>query len=248
MDWIPADDAFDFPGAFPRSWAVLQAGLEAGLHLGGQVYLSVQGQAVAHIAFDLAREGREMKRESLVLWLSAGKPLTAVAVMQCVERGETALEARVSEILPAFGVKGKESLTIRHLLTHTAGLRPADDPFSRLSWPAQLDRICDAPLEADWIPGVTAGYQLSATWLVLAELVQRVSSQAFAEYLRARVFAPLGLKDTWMAMPETVVRECQDRLAWLYVTPSGRAAPHPFWSTPPALAACQPGEIGRAHV
>ena len=248
MDCIPADDAFDFPGAFPRSWAVMQAGLEAGLHLGGQVYISVHGKPVAHIAFGWAREGREMKRESLALWLSAGKPLTAVAVMQCVERGETVLEARVSEILPAFGVKGKENLTIRHLLTHTAGLRSADDPVSCLSWQAQLERICQAPLEPDWVPGATAGYQLSATWLVLAELVQRLSGQAFPDYLRKRVCAPLALKDTWVAIPEAAIAERQDRLAWLYVTQSGRVVPHPFWSTPESFAVCQPGASARGPI
>ena len=126
MRALSIDDAFDFPGGFPRAWAVIQAGNEAGLHIGGQVYVSVQGKPVAHAAFGLAREGFQMKRDSWVLWLSAGKPLPAVALMQTVEEGKIGLDTCVREVIPEFGSHGKEKLTFRHLLTHTAGIRPAD--------------------------------------------------------------------------------------------------------------------------
>ena len=117
MKETPRDDAFDFAREFPRAWAALRSGWEQGLHLGGQIYVSREGRPLANLGFGWARPGLEMRRDHIVIWLSAGKPLTAVATLQQVERGGVGLDTRVCDLIPEFGSHGKEGITVRHLLT-----------------------------------------------------------------------------------------------------------------------------------
>src|SRR4051812_9292811 len=115
-----------------RTTAVIESGMEAGLHVGAQVYVSIKGEVVADIGIGLARpasdgrEALEMNSDSIVLWLSSGKPLTAIAVAQLWEKGRLELDDPVVRFIPEFGASGKEGITLRHLLTHTAPLRLAD--------------------------------------------------------------------------------------------------------------------------
>ena len=62
-----------------------------------------------------------MQPDTLMLWLSAGKPLTAIAIAMLMERGQLSLDQSVASVIPEFAVNGKEVITLRHLLTHTAG-------------------------------------------------------------------------------------------------------------------------------
>ncbi len=250
------DDGFDFPRAFPRAWEVIQTGFRAGLHCGGQVYASMRGKPVAHFAFGLADEDKPMRRDSLAPWLSAGKPLTAVAVLQRVARGEVGLDTAVWEIIPEFAGGGRDEITVRHLLTHTAGLLSADRFYSQRSWEENLAQVCQSAVDPGWEPGRMAGYQISATWILLGEIVQRLSGAAFPQYLSKQVLEPLGMQDTWVGMPLEAVSRNRDRMVRLrVVTESGRSLPHPFFGVPESFAHCLPGasaigpirELGRFY-
>ena len=78
--------------------------MEAGLHLGVQIYVSQRGEVVADLAIGESRQGEPMRSESLLLWFSATKPVIAVAVAQQWERGRFDLDDRVSAHLPEFGL------------------------------------------------------------------------------------------------------------------------------------------------
>ena len=67
-----------------------------------------------------------MTPDSMVVWFSMTKPSVAVSVAQQWERGALELDDPVVRHLPEFGAHGKDSITLRHLLTHTAGIRAAD--------------------------------------------------------------------------------------------------------------------------
>src|SRR5439155_11832603 len=66
----------------PRTLAAIERGVEHGLHVGAQLYVSLGGEIVADMAVGEARWGVAMQTDTLMLWLSAGKPITAVAVSQ----------------------------------------------------------------------------------------------------------------------------------------------------------------------
>src|SRR4051794_1428427 len=102
-----------------RTLDILQRGIDEGLHLGAQIFVSLNDQIVLDDAVGQARFGVPMTRDSINWWLSAVKPVTAVAIAQLWERGNLALDNRVGAHIPEFARGGKEAITIRHLLTHT---------------------------------------------------------------------------------------------------------------------------------
>ena len=128
---------------------------------------------------------------------SVSKPLTAVAVMQLVERGRLRLDADVSPLLPDLGIEPAfpEPITVHHLLTHTAGL---DTRLSGTAAPTEEGvRTLGEYLADDLPPRVRAPGRVVAYsnhgYSLLGHLVERLSGEEFADYMARRVFAPLGM-------------------------------------------------------
>ncbi len=169
---------------------LLQEGVRTGQHRGWQVCVIRRGEVVADLA-----EG--VGAESHVAWLSAGKPLTAVALGLLHEQGALGWQDPVARHLPAFAAEGKAGITVHHLLTHTAGLRHADPGWPEVDWAESVRRVCAAPMEPDWVPGEKAGYHVDSTWFVLGDLVARISGTPFAEFTRHRIPDRLGLGFAW---------------------------------------------------
>lgn len=204
-----------------RTHALLDDQMAAGLHSGYQLYCSVGGRAVASLAGGLARPGVELTSDTLMLWMSAGKPVTAVAVAQLWERGLLGLDDPVVKFIPEFAVHGKSHITLRHCLTHTAGIRGPLNNFTPGSFAGIVARVCN--LRPEHPPGAKAGYHAATTWFLLAEVVQRVSATAYPDYVRQEVFAPLGMEDCWIGMAAETYRAYGDRMALLPNTESGEA-------------------------
>lgn len=134
---------------------------------------------------------------------SLTKPLgTTIAVMSLVERGAVKLDAPLGRYLPEFDRPGLSGVTIQRLLTHSAGL-PAVPPNDsvRAGFPRAAGRLAALPLE--YPPG--AGMQYSDTgFILLGELVRRVTTTPLDRYLDRVLFAPLGLRDTSFVPPDAV--------------------------------------------
>ncbi len=183
-------------GAMPRTRAALRQGREKGLHLGAQVYLSTPGGPVLDHAEGEVRPGQPMDVETPLPWMSAGKPITALAIAALDERGELSPGDPVQRYWPAFGQKGKGAISLAHLLAHTAGFHSVEDRLLRSeSWPEAASAIETAPLEPDWTPGERAAYQAQGTWLALGEILQRVTGQPFEDAVRDLVLSPWGLEE-----------------------------------------------------
>ena len=133
---------------FPNTLAVIQHGITRGLHLGVQLYVSRELRPVVDLAIGENQPGEALTIDHSLPWLSAGKPMTALAVMQLVEQGLLELDRQVSELIPEFGQQGKGSVTTRHLLTHTAGIEAVALGWPSTSWDEIIARICAAPLKA----------------------------------------------------------------------------------------------------
>lgn len=188
-------------GALDRTAAELERGIAEGLHRGGQLRIDRDGEAVADAAFGEAAPGEPMRRDHRLLWLSASKPLTAIAVAQLWERGAWTLDDPVARHLPAFAEGGKEGVTIRHLLTHTSGIRMLETGWPEADREAIVARICARPLEPGWVPGRKAGYHRTSSWFVLGELVRRADGRPIERYLEEELFAPLGLSASSLGVP-----------------------------------------------
>jgi CubicO group peptidase (beta-lactamase class C family) len=211
----------------PRTMAVVDQGMRAGLHIGAQLYVSLPGQVVADVGVGLARPAREgqparkMTPDTITLWLSSGKPLTAVAIAQLWEKGQLELDDPVARFIPEFAAHGKESITLRHILTHTAPLRLVDLGWPKASWDQIIARIAAARPEPRWVPGREAGYSTVVTWFVLGEIVRRLSGQPVDAYVPDHVMRPCGINNSFLAMTQEEYHANQDRLAIMQVTEKG---------------------------
>ncbi len=211
-----------------RALELLREGVERRLHLGGQLAVSLGGRRLVDEAFGEARPGEPMRRDHLLAWLSATKPLTAVAVAQLWERERLDIDDPVVRHLPEFAVHGKERITIRHLLTHTAGLRMLDVGWPAKSWPEIVAAICAAKPEPRWPPGGKAGYHLASTWFLLAEIVRRLDGRPIERYLRDELCSPLGMADSWIGMPAERFAAYGERVAPAWNTEREPPVAHPW--------------------
>lgn len=117
---------------------------------------------------------------------------TTPAVMQLVEQGKIELDAPVTQYWPAFGAHGKETVTIRELLTHTSGL-PADISLPGHGETQILQQITQLTLNH---PAGTKYLYSDINFIVLAYLVERISHESFSVYTHNHIFKLLGMKNT----------------------------------------------------
>lgn len=216
--------------ALPKTVTLLEAGIDRGLHRGAQLYVSLAGETVADLAVGEARSGRAMRADDLALWLSSTKPTAAVALARLWEAGELELDHPVARFIPEFAAGGKAAVTLRHLLTHTSGIRMLDVGWPRESWEAVVARIAARRLEPRWDPGRKAGYHLASSWFILGEVMRRIDGRPYERFLREEVFLPLGMEDSWVGMPPERYRAYGDRIVPVFNTelqaglPAGRRA------------------------
>lgn len=234
--------------SLPRTLAVIHQGLAAGLHVGAQLYVSRRGRVVADLALGLGRAGVEMSPETLMIWLSATKPLVAVALAQLWELGRLELDDPVARHIPEFAAQGKEAVTIRHLLTHTGGFRRSASNWNPAPWEALVARICASPLESGWIPGQKAGYHIASSWVILGELIGRIDGRPVSQYMRQEIFLPLGMNDCWLGMSPEVYRGYGQRIGLMHDTSHHPPQPHVHWDTEASAALVRPGASGRGPI
>jgi CubicO group peptidase (beta-lactamase class C family) len=182
--------------------------------VGAVVLVARDGELVYQHSAGLAdrESGKEMRVDTLFRLASVTKAIVCAAAMALVERDELSLETRVDPWLPEFRPKlpsgESPAITIRHLLTHTAGLdyrfqQPPDGPYARanvsdgfdqpgLSLPENIRRIASAPLVNR--PGVAWQYSLAID--VLGAVLERVEGKSLPEIVAERVTRPLEMSDT----------------------------------------------------
>jgi CubicO group peptidase (beta-lactamase class C family) len=232
-----------FPTDFPKTFAAIEAGRAHGLHSGAQVYISRAGQTLTDAAVGESRPGVPMTPDSIMMWFSAGKPVTAVAIARLWEGGRLDLDDPVVRFIPEFAARGKETITLRHLLTHTAGVRWVE--WSQ-SWEEMIARICKAPIELRWIPGQTAGYHAFTSWYLLGEIIRRLDAQhrSFDQFVADEIFESTGMTDCAFAMPVERYRSYGDRIAPIQIT--NRSKGHPaFFDTEAGCSVSSPGGSAR---
>jgi uncharacterized protein YbbC (DUF1343 family) len=126
---------------------------------------------------------------------SLTKPIaTATSVLLLVERGHLALDERVAAYLPEFDREGKGAITVRQLLTHQSGLLPDNELADYTDGPDKAwEHVCGLGLRAT--PGEKFIYS-DVGFIVLAELVRRVSGESLDAFVHRNVFQPLGMNET----------------------------------------------------
>lgn len=186
---------------FVQAQALLDRAVDDGLLMGAVMQVARKGQALPVVAVgrrELSEAGALVAQDTLFLIASITKPIVCAMVMRLMEQGRVCLDDLAANYLPAFGHRGKEHITLRHLLTHTSGLpdmvpdnqalRQAHQPLSVF-----VEKMCNLDLLFE--PGTRVSYQ-SCGIAILSAIVEKLEGRLMPDILRTALFDPLGLMDS----------------------------------------------------
>ena len=223
-----------------RVKAYMQDYIDTNQIAGGVTLIARKGKIVHYEAqgWRYKEENQPMGRDTIFTLMSMTKPIVSTALMMLWEDGKFLLDDPITKWLPAYAgqqvlvdgklVKPARPVTVRHVLTHTSGLaltppRPAGAAAATPETPTPaaapqgraastlaeaIDRAAAIPLQ--FHPGDRWQYGDSTDYVGI--LVEKISGMSLDEFLRTRIFEPLGMRDTHYNVP----REKVGRVAAVY--------------------------------
>lgn len=191
------------PTTDPRITAALAESRARG-ESGIQVAAYLDGRLIVNAASGQAKPGTDATTDTLFPTFSVTKAITSTALHLQAERGLVDYDATVATYWPEFGKLGKESMTVRHLLSHRGGIPWMPDGVTlenQSNWSWMIEQIENT--RAVFEPGTTNCYHALVWGWVVAEIVLRTddSGRDFAQFLQDELFAPLSIKGVYMGVP-----------------------------------------------
>ncbi|MGW3349884.1 serine hydrolase domain-containing protein [Nonomuraea rubra] len=180
--------------------------VESGDERGLQVAVYQDGVQIVDVVAGVAdpETGRPVTAGTPFYNFSIGKGATSAVAHVLAERGLFGYDTPVAELWPEFARHGKERVTVRHVLSHTAGVPgvPLDTtPEDACDWGKMVAALEDAELW--WEPGTKMGYHAYTFGYLVGEIVRRVTGKPISQVLREDVAGPLGVADElYFGMPE----------------------------------------------
>ena len=204
----------------------LKSFVERGAMAGAVTLIARRGRVISieAIGYRSLESKEPMLVDTIFDTRSVTKPVTAIGIMILMEEGKLALNDPVEKYLPEFkaAANTRNRITILHLLTHTSGM-----PFNR---PPEIEDITikrDRTLadvvtilskqEPDFEPGTQFRYY-SGGFAILGRIIEVVSGKPFEQFMKERVFDPLGMNDSFFFVPT----EKRNRVASLYRLQDGK--------------------------
>ena len=180
---------------------------------------------------DLAGGGVGVTADTPFMLFSVSKSLTTMAVLHLIDAGTIGLDMPIAEVWPAFARGGKGKATIRHALSHQAGIPAPHLNGQLLLWPFWRLVTADvAATKAVFPPGTQTGYHLVNFGFILGEVVRRVSGIPLDKYLSTYFFTPLGMEHTYMRIPGEVLKRSPH-----LITNSEMFRQHTVWFNSPII-------------
>ena len=179
--------------------------VESGTERGVQVAVYRDGEQVVDAVAGVADpdSGRPVDAGTVFYNFSIVKGATATVVHLLAERGLFGYDTPVAELWPEFAAHGKQAVTVRQVLDHTAGV-PGIPPDTTVEDLCDWDRICAAIAAAElwWEPGTKVGYHAYTFGYILGEVVRRATGKRISQLLEEEVAGPLGVTgELWFGMP-----------------------------------------------
>lgn len=187
--------------------AIVQSYGKVGI-FAGTVLVAHDGKTVYEAAVGLAnRETNVPNRANTRFNIgSIGKTFTAVSILQLAEAGKLKLSDPISRFLPDIPYAEKDTITVAHLLNHSAG---TGNYMAHKDFAANMGKLrtIDAflPLIYDQPPSFAAGsrFQYSNSGMVLlGAVVEKASGQSYRDYLRDHIFKPAGMTDSSLTLED----------------------------------------------
>jgi CubicO group peptidase (beta-lactamase class C family) len=206
LDAVPAGALVDVDGIVE---AAAREGIRTFGELGLQVSAVVDGQPIVDVAAgwaDIARQ-RPVDSDSLFPLFSATKGVVAAACAELLESGALSLDEPIAKLWPEFAVAGKSRVSLRHVLTHTAGLpqMPPDTTVEQMcDWDHMVRAL--AAMAPMWEPGSRVGYHAyTYGWLAGQALkLAAGTGEDVATLVRRLACEPAGATDFWLGIPADV--------------------------------------------
>ena len=171
-----------------------EANFLADEELGASAAVTVDGQYVVDLwAGQRNHSGDPWERDTIVNVYSTTKTMASICILMLADRGVIDFQKPVAEYWPEFGSNGKDSVLVRHVMTHQTGC----SGFPRPVTPEELydhDLMADllAGMEPWWEPGTAPGYHAITQGTLQAELMRRIDGRTLGTFFRDEVTAPLG--------------------------------------------------------
>ncbi|MDD5260945.1 MAG: serine hydrolase [Methylacidiphilales bacterium] len=187
--------------------SLLQQLIADGTERGMQVAAYCEGRLVVDAWAGIANHqtGMTVDGDTLFPVFSVSKGLAATVVHRLVERGELSYDSPIAEIWPEFTAHGKERITLRQGLSHTAGLpyMPKGIGYAEL---ADWKRMCAAiaGLTPAWTPGSRAQYHAITYGWIVGEPACRATGHSFPDLLQEEIVKPLGMEAMYLGIPDQV--------------------------------------------
>ena len=184
----------------------IAAGLKDQAAPGAAVLVLQHGRVVFERGYGVAElsSGAKITAKTNFRLASVSKQFTAMAIMLLVHDGKLHYDDHLTDVFPDFPPYGK-TITIRNLLQHTSGLKDYEDlmPPTNPAVPVEQIQIQDAGVlellkketATKFAPGTKWEYSNSG-YVLLGVIVQKVSGKSFPDFLRERIFIPLGMTNT----------------------------------------------------
>ena len=174
---------------------LLSANIDSGADVGASVAVTLDGEMVVDIWGGWADEAKTepWQDDTITNVWSTTKTMTSLAALVLVDRGELDVFAPVARYWPEFAANGKESVEVRHLMSHTSGV-------SAWAQPVVVDDIYDwekstSMLAAPapwWQPGTASGYHALNQGHLVGEVIRRITGLKLGEFFAKEVAGPLG--------------------------------------------------------
>jgi CubicO group peptidase (beta-lactamase class C family) len=194
---------------------VVASGEEVGL----QVAVYVGNEQVVDAWAGLADEatGRRVDGDTLFTSWSTTKGFAATCLHILADRGRVEYEMPVARYWPEFAAHGKDAVTVRHVLTHMAGVPQMPDeasPEMICDWDAMCRAIAgQKPL---WPAGTQTGYHAWTIGWIVGEIIRRVDGRPIAQFIQEELCRPLGIASFYLGIP----KEVESRVATLRHAPA----------------------------
>jgi len=187
----------------------------------------IKNQTLQFASYLLARQGQVFASKAMgqllpeapekpfqtdsIRWIaSITKLFTAVAIMQLVEKGKLYIEQPVSAFFKEFSAPPFHDILIFHLLTHTSGIAPDPEYFQSTyhrepQYSTNMEEFIPDLLSGPKFIGTGKQWVYSSDgFILLGEIISRITGLSYQEYVQQNIIAPLGLKDTFFQIPEAV--------------------------------------------
>src|ERR1700754_4694230 len=207
----------------------LKSFVEKGVMAGAVTLIARHGEVVSlqAVGYQDLETKKQMRTDTIFDIRSVTKPVTAIGIMILMEEGKLTLNEPVEKYIPEFRATGKmqdspNRITILHLLTHTAGMplnRPKEIEDITIKRDRSLAEVVGilSKQQPEFEPGSHFRYYTGG-FAILGRIIEVVSDKPFEQFIKERIFDPLGMKDSSFFIPA----EKRNRVASIYRLQDGR--------------------------